>query len=218
MKEIIEKNEQEGFEGRNLSNAELKKISKIYENQIKIPKACTKQHKQQILLCPIGLTGAGKTTVMRPVSKKLCLVRISADEIRKILKRKGFNKTRAGEILEILVIKFLDKKYDVAIDADGISLRAQSFYNKLRKERKINIIQIHIKPPEKFIINKLTNYKHTWLFKDKVDAISNYKKRKILHKKYLSKIDFYYKFDTSKDNLNLQIDKFIKKLKIDLEL
>jgi len=56
---------------------------------------------------------------------------------------------------------------------------------------------------EEFIINKLKNQKHSWLFKDAEDAINNYLARKPLHQNL--DFPFTYTFDTSKSNLNEQI-------------
>lgn len=214
-KELIKLANQEDTQGKNLSNSKLKEIAKKYEEQIKTPKS---KIKKQLILCPVGLVGAGKTTVVKPISKKLDLVRISSDEIRKILKQGGFNYIRTIEIAKIVTLKFLNQGHSIAIDGDCVSPEIQEYFNELGYKRKIIIIWIHIKPTEKFIINKLKNYKHTWLFKSVVDAIDNYKRRKSLHKKYLSAISFYYKFDTSKDNLDQQINRFINKLKTDFQL
>ena len=50
-----------------------------------------KKANQELILCPVGLVGAGKTTVLKPISKILNLVRVSSDEIRGILKQEGYN-------------------------------------------------------------------------------------------------------------------------------
>ena len=53
-----------------------------YEASLKIPR---NKPKKQFFVLPVGLVGAGKTTVMKPLAEKLSLLRISGDEIRKIL-------------------------------------------------------------------------------------------------------------------------------------
>ena len=212
--ELIKKANEESVEGKNLSDSDLVKIVKQYISFIDVPR---KNIKQKLILCPVGLVGAGKTTVLKPISKILNLVRISSDEIRGILKQEGFNFIRTIEIAKIVTMKFINEGYNIALDGDSIAPEIQQQFNEIGRQRKLKVIWIHIKSPEKFIINKLKNYKHTWLFKDAEDAIGNYKRRKPLHKKYLGAIDFYYKFDTSKDDLNLQIEKFINKLKSDLK-
>jgi predicted kinase len=206
---------EESRDGKDLSDADLKKISRKYELSVRVPK---KSARQQFVLCPIGLVGSGKTTVIKPISRILYLVRISSDEIRKILKEDGFNYVRTIEAANMAFIKFLNQGYNIAIDADCIQSEIQEYFNKLGRERKLKIIWIHINPPEKFIINKLSNYKHTWLFKDAAEAIGNYQRRKTLHEKYLKTIDFYYKFDTSKDGIDSQIDEFVGKIRSDFEI
>lgn len=68
-----------------LSNIE-KGIMDEYEAELDIP---IQPKRKQFILCPVGIVGAGKTTVMKPLSERLSLVRISGDEIRKILKEHG---------------------------------------------------------------------------------------------------------------------------------
>ena len=46
---------------------------------------------EKFLLCPVGIIGAGKTTVVKPLAEKLGLVRISNDEIRKTLKEAEYD-------------------------------------------------------------------------------------------------------------------------------
>ena len=214
-KDSIRLANQESTERNNLSDFEFKKIWRKYESQLILPKV---KLKNQMMLCPIGLVGAGKTTVLKPLSQKLSLLRISSDEIRKILKREGFNYVRTLEIALGLILKYLNLGYSIAVDADCIDLEKRKMLGDLARQRKIKVIYIHIKPPEKFIINKLTNYKHTWLFKDAANAIDNYKRRKPLHRKYLKTVKFYYRFDTSRADLKSQIKKFVEKSKMEFNL
>ncbi|HEY4520375.1 MAG TPA: AAA family ATPase [Candidatus Paceibacterota bacterium] len=158
---------------------------------------------RQILLCPIGLVGAGKTTVMKPLAERLGLVRISGDEIRKMLKENGFINNRVDEIAFPVIESFLKEGYGVAVDSDCIAKREK--IEKKASELNIPIVWIHIAPPEEFIINKLKNYPHSWLFKNADEAIKNYESRKPLHTKL--DFNFVYTFDPSRPDINDQIDK-----------
>ena len=192
----------------NLTNEIIERISKEYERTLVIPKL---KLKEQIIVCPIGLIGAGKTTILKPLSKKLSLLRISTDEIREILKKSGYDYECAKEIAYKLIVKYIKKGFSIGIDADCISKESQKYIKELKKEYNIKVFWIHINPPEKFIINKLENYNHTWLFNSAKEAISSYKKRKSLHKNL--NLNFTYVFDTSKDNLKNQINKAISIIK-----
>jgi hypothetical protein len=66
------------------------------------------------------------------------------------------------------------------------------------------VVWIHINPPENFILNKLNNYNHTWLFKDADEAVATYYRRKPLHQDL--KLEFAYVFDTSKPDIQSQIN------------
>lgn len=193
--------------GQDLTAADFDKISQLYEKQLELPSV---KPTHQILLCPVGLVGSGKTTIVKPLSQALSLVRISTDEVRKMLKENGFNYIRTREIAKNLIGKYLKQGYSVAIDADCVGA-LREVIDKIGNDPRIKVIWIHINPPESFIINKLRNYKHTWLFKDADDAIHCYQERKLLHE-HLD-VPFLYTFDTSREDLDLQIEEANKLIK-----
>ena len=47
--------------------------------------------QKQFFFCPVGLVGVGKSTVTKPISKRFNLLRISSDELRKLLLDNGFD-------------------------------------------------------------------------------------------------------------------------------
>ncbi len=161
-------------------------------------------NRKQFILCPVGIVGAGKTTVMKPLSERLSLVRISGDEIRKILKEHGLEYDAVVPIGAALSKKYLSQGYSLALDSDAASPRSKAVIDNAEQEFGAIPVWIHINPPEEFILNKLRTYKHTWLFKDADEAVANYKRRKNLHED-LEGIPFIYTFDTSQNNLESQI-------------
>lgn len=196
--------EEESKVGKDVMAADFENISQLYEKQLELPSG---KPMHQILLCPVGLVGSGKTTVVKPLSKALSLLRISSDEIRKILKENGFNYVRTREIAKNLIGKYLKQGFSVAIDADCAG-SSYELINEISRNPQIKVIWIHINPPESFILNKLRNYKHTWLFENADDAIHCYQERKPLHE-HLD-MPFLYTFDTSRDNLDEQVKEAIE--------
>ena len=176
-------------------------IIEAYKPLIHVPKS---RPEKQFFLCPVGLVGSGKTTVLKPLSEKLFLVRISGDEIREILKEHGYDYELTWEIGQKLVREFVKQGYSIAHDTDCATLRTQEYLIKLAQEVGAKIIWIHVNPPEEFIIDKLKNFKHTWLFRDASEAIENYMARKPLHENL--SMQFTYTFDTSKANLAEQVE------------
>src|SRR3970040_1728002 len=177
------------------------KIFAEYEKTLVIPNI---KPSRQFLLCPVGLVGAGKTTVVKPLAEKLGLVRISGDEIRGLLKKNGFGYEKTFEIGSRLAENFLGDGYSVAIDSDCASGHTRKLIKDAKNKYGAIAIWIHINPPEEFILNKLKNYKHTWLFKNSDEALKNYYDRKPVHKKL--EMEFTYVFDSSKKNLSKQIE------------
>jgi predicted kinase len=189
-------------------NDSSQRITSLYESTLEIPK---NKPKNQFILCPVGLVGAGKTTVIKPLSKKLSLLRVSTDEIRMLFIKEGLNWEQAREIAYGLAKKYLHQGFSVAVDSDCVTERARNYIAEAKKELDLKVIWIHINPPEEFIINKLKNQKHSWLFKDAEDAINNYLARKPLHQNL--DFPFTYTFDTSKSNLDEQITEAGEKIK-----
>ncbi len=185
-----------------LFDSKLNILKREYEKNLIVPLV---KQSPQFFLCPIGLIGAGKTTVMKLLTKKFSLIKISTDDIRKILKKQEYNFKRAAEITFCLIEKYARQGYSIAIDADCVRPSKRKKIEKLAKEVGAKIIWIHINSPESYIINKLRKFKHTWLFKDSNDAIQNYFARKPLHKNL--NFPFIYTFDTSHRDLKKQINK-----------
>lgn len=178
-----------------ISQTTYEAVKDEYLTQIKLPKT---KPATQYILCPIGLVGAGKTTVVKPLAEKLNLVRISGDEIRKLLKEKGYGYEKVYDIAFELIQKFLQEGWGVAIDSDCASKI------KLIKEKTkgIKLIWIHINPPESFILNKLSNLKPNWLGTAE-EMVANYYDRKSVHENI--QLDYTYIFDTSLPDISEQI-------------
>ncbi len=77
----------------NLPDDKMSAIRRLYTSFLKIPE---KKPLKQILLCPVGLVGAGKTTVLKPMAEKLNLIRVSTDELREMLKKTDLITTEFG--------------------------------------------------------------------------------------------------------------------------
>lgn len=178
-----------------------KKIILEYEKFLKLPRI---KSGRQIMICPVGPVGAGKTTIIKPLSKKLHLLRISTDEIRKILKEHRYNYEAVHYVAYYLVDKYAKKGFNLAIDANCSSCEAREKIKELKNKYRITVFWIRIKPPEKFIINKLKNYRHTWLFRNAGEAIENYINSKAGQKNL--NLPFIFTFNTAKKDIDRQIE------------
>lgn len=193
---------------KNLSQNDFDIVLKEYEHTIFVPK---QKPLHQFFLCPVGLIGAGKTTVLKPLAEKLSLIRISGDEIRKLLHDRGFGYDQTWEIGSTLVKKFAHEGYSIANDTDGATPKTREALEELVRKLNAKVVYIHINPPEEFILNKLRNFKHTWLYRDGEQAIKNYYERKSLHENL--HLPYTFTFDTSADNLEEQINKAVDIIK-----
>lgn len=183
---------------KEITEAVYQTVKDAYLRQIVVPK-----HKptKQYLLCPIGLVGAGKTTVVKPLSEKLSLVRISGDEIRKLFKESGYGYEKVEQLAFELIQRFLHAGYSVCIDSDCAAKIDQ--IKQVAAAKNLTLIWIHINPPESFIINKLSNLTPNWLGTAE-EMVANYYERKPLHKDI--DLDFTFVFDTSRSDIADQIE------------
>ncbi len=190
---------------KEITEAVYQTVKDGYLKQITVP---THKPTKQYLLCPIGLVGAGKTTVVKPLSEKLSLVRISGDEIRKLFKESGYGYEKIEQLALELIQHFIHAGYSVCIDSDCASKIDQ--IKQVATAKNLTLIWIHINPPESFIINKLSNLKPNWLGTAE-EMITNYHERKPVHKDIT--LDFTYVFDTSRLDIQEQIESSVSIIK-----
>lgn len=198
----------ESAEGKDLLDSDIPSIISAYEAKNPPPKEIP---EKQWMLCVVGLVGAGKTTIMKPISEHLHLARICNDDIRIILRDRGFNMLRTIDIARALTYKYAAEKRALALDGDSIAPEHRTEIVRQAAVQGAPLVFIHVNPPEAFILDKLLNkvrYEASGLIEDADHAIAEYHRRKPLHEKYLSEIQFDFTLDTSRPDLLEQIKKF----------
>jgi len=194
-----------------LPDTNFEEIRELYRSQIELPHS---KPIKKFLLCPVGIVGAGKTTVVKPLSSRLGLARVSTDEIRKILKEKGFNYNRVRELAFSIAKELVERGYGVAVDANCGSDKSREEIKEFQTKYGIRVVWIHVDPPESFIVNKLEKYKHDWLFKDGDEAVEAYFKYKEKYGDFKNLgLPYSYIFDTSGNDLNEQINEAVNIIK-----
>ncbi len=188
----------------NPTDEEVMVIREIYRETIYFPDRQVIPERQ-FFLCPVGLVGAGKSTVIVPLTKEFELVRVSTDEVRKILKERNLSYDRMLDIYDPLVKEIARAGYSIAFDADCGSPTLKKVVEEIAQETGANTVWIHINPPESFIIHKLKTYNHTWLFKDGDEAIDNYLRQKKRREQEGISFHFLATVDTSRPDLPEQI-------------
>ena len=187
------------------SKVVLKEVADEYESSLTIP---SEKSMPQWMLMPVGLIGAGKTTVVKPLAERFGLIRLSTDEIRELLNKRGYSYQGCKEIIIGLAKKYLDQGYSLAIDANTGSKEGLEYSAKSTKAYpNVRQIFIYINPPEKFITEKLKKYNHTWLFTDGEEAVKSYYKNREAFT--LPDLAFVFEFDTSRENLEEQINEAV---------
>ena len=183
---------------------DLDEIYCEYKSKIKLPK---QKFYRKFLLCPVGGIGAGKTTVIKPLAEKLGVARVSTDEVRELLKANGRGYDGDKDIAARIVRDLLQEGYSIALDGNCGSPDALERIQGIVKDFAPEVFWLHVAPPEKFIIQKLKNYRHTWLFSSGDDAVAAYFKYKKNNGDFSNlKLPYIYTFDTSREDLPEQID------------
>lgn len=185
-------------------------IVSIREEYKKTLKLHARNNPYQFFLCTVGLVGAGKSTVIKPLSEKLSLVRISSDEVREILKEREAGYEQLMEIIKPLAEELATQGYNLAFDADCGNPKTKDMILQLAGKTGAKVFWIHIDPPENFILNKLRTFNHTWLFKDGEEAVENYFLQREKRKEENTQFDFLTTIDTSRSDLPEQIEHAFK--------
>lgn len=190
---------------KDLPDTKLEKILALYEKTLLFPEV---KPKHQFLLCAVGLVGSGKTTVMKPLSEKLDLIRMAGDEIRKVLSDNGYNQKRLADLSLLFNHKFLKLGYSIAVDSDCVKEGVKNDAAALGNQYNARVIFIHINPPEQFIINKLSSIKEAWPWlleeSSNQSLLEEYHSRKELHANL--NIPFLCEIDTSASNFESQLE------------
>jgi hypothetical protein len=192
--------EGEQHEGKSPTYEDIAKIREMFLRTVEVPQ---EKRKPQILLCPVGIVGSGKTTVMKPLCTRLGLIRISLNKIRMLLKAGGFNYTQTLSIAHGVVGQFLQDGYSIGLDVDCVGSMKQ-FIDEQEKTFHVNVVWIHINPPEAFILKKFHRLGYGMLFNNEKEAVANYERRKPLHAKL--DMPFAYVLDPSQGDLEQQLE------------
>ncbi len=90
----------------------IEEVLQKYEESLILP---LQPSRRLFLLCPVGLVGAGKSTVTVPLAERLSLVRISRDELRKLLKERGSGYEEIEEMTKVLLFLLVSVSLSIAI-------------------------------------------------------------------------------------------------------
>lgn len=184
------------------SQKSLNDIEKEFRDSLKVP--MTKPAKQ-FFFCPVGLVGAGKTTVTKPISERLGLLRISTDELRKLLKENGYDYSSVKSIGFKVMTEFITAGYSISFDLDCGNPVTKKFIEDSALQSGANIFWVHVTAPSEFIFEKFRNHPPSWLANDPQIMINNYLAQKETREKENTSFDFFYEFDTSRSDLAEQI-------------
>jgi len=133
-----------------LNAEELSSVREEYKSTLVLPKEDAIPARQ-FFLCPVGLVGAGKSTVIKPLSERLSLVRISSDEIRKMLKERGAGYDQLLEVVGPLAEELAAQGFSLAFDGDCGNPKTKEMITELVDKVDAKVLWIHVNPPEEFI-------------------------------------------------------------------
>lgn len=164
----------------------------------------------QFALCMIGLIGAGKSTVLRALTKALPIVAISGDAVRKIAKEKGLPELTPEQTADIngeIVSRFVKEGYRVAYDNDFANPSIRTLRRERDKALKLPEIWVRVTAPEDVIIRRLQK-RPLGHFPNMEAVTRSFYERKALHEAQsieLATLPYVYIFDTSLPNLDQQV-------------
>lgn len=191
-----------------MSDIDIGKIQELFESTLEFPEV---KPIPKFYLCPVGLVGSGKSTVMKLLCPRLSVLRIANDDVRKIIGNYDYFNL-APKITATVGPKYSKLGYSIGIDANASALWGSEAFNQRMDDLNSRQIWIHINPPEDYI--KLQNYNHSWLYRNESEARMHFEQSK--QKVNTEGIPFVYVFDPSRSDFNNQIDEAVEKIKEEL--
>jgi predicted kinase len=205
----MEEAQKELEKGNVLIEPAFSDIKMEFQNSLKLCDIDTQT--KQFLLCSVGLIGAGKTTTMKHISEYVPFVRVRTDDIRTLLKSKGYNCIETRNIAIAIIKDLLTLGYNAGLDADCVGRKNREAIEQLPIHfPDVLFIWIHIFADDTIIKarlsadNPLRDYKGP-------DVIRLYEARKVLHENIT--IDFDATIDTSAENTDEQFETLVKTIK-----
>lgn len=186
----------------------IEQLEALYEKSLVLPQE-KREHK--ILLCPVGHVASGKTTVIKPLSEMLHLVRISTDELR-VLARDNDIPCHEHVVAFNLVRKYLAEGYSIACDFDCSSLEAREFLEAESLLHHAKVLFLKVNPPQAWIMNKIQkmNYSEDGLFKDISVGLAEIERS--FTTMTFPDIEYACEFDTSSPSLPASVASFAKQI------
>lgn len=184
-----------------ISKEKYLEIYNSYINTITIP---PRKESRQIFICPVGFMGSGKSTVLRGLASYISYIKVSSDDIRKLLREQGYGEQGSnipGRIYDDALNYFIATGHSIAFDSN--CSRSKERIEAKAKQAHADVVWILVNPPESFIINKLKSYNHTWLFRDGEHAVERYHTNK--QKVQIDGLPFFCSIDTSLPDIKDQI-------------
>ncbi len=205
-------NIEESKVGNELSDVDFERIFKETEEELVFP---DKKPDGVFFVAIVGLIGTGKTTIMKEISQRLGLLRICTDDVRWRLFRQGFNFERTREIAGKLAFKYADEGYSIGFDSDAAGAFVLKNIDNILLQVPGPIVWLHVTAPEEIILERLDESNTDREYRGE-EAISHYHRRKALHENLT--MPFLYEFDTSRDDLGVQLDEAEVKIREELRL
>ncbi len=200
-----------------MDDAFISKIINEYRSRLLLPSF---KPVKQFILCPVGLIGSGKTSVLKELANELPFIRISNDQVR-IIMLKYVEAPLDLELFTTIMTRvfdmYLDMGYSMAADSDCASILTQRKLEEKKNRYNLSLIWIYINPPESFILENFKHFDSTKqvTLKNEELAINNYMERKILHENLW--MPFVYTFDTSRSDMDVQIKETVSLIKKEMD-
>lgn len=182
-----------------------------FKNSLKIPII---KPTKQFFFCPVGLIGSGKSTIAKIISERLNLLRLSTDELRRILKENEYDFELVGETGLRIANEFARLGFSIALDLDCGNPQVKEFVEKIARDLNAKVVWVHINTPEEFIIKGLRKDHHfrAWLADTSEKMIDNYYVQKEKRIRENTSFDFLCTLDNSRSDIDMQIDECEQKI------
>lgn len=175
-----------------------------------------RRRSRLFIIAMIGPVGSGKTYVARILAKRLGALRLTTDDIRRRLARRGQPIARAIAISNRRSEGVLKRGRSIILDFDAVHAKRQEELKALAERYGARIFFIRVKAPEATILKRLRaqHYPIPGVFNSVQHALLAYFHRRRFHQRKLHCRPLFVIDNSGSQPLEPQIARIVKHVKL----
>ena len=126
---------------------------------------------------------------------------------------KGVTTEATQQVLHNVYQRLTKEGYSIARDADLARPQVRALIRSVNPNHEVKEFWVHVTAPERVILERLRHREPTRVHPNVKVVTELYRARKAMYESIpdLKDLRYFYTFDTSRDDLDQQVDEFVQK-------